>query len=600
MEEIRKYIVQIVFVLVGFIYAIKLFQIQILDSTYKLAADNNVIRRETRYAYRGLIYDRNGKLLVHNEPAFDLMVVPREVRVADTARFCRLLGITEDSFIQRMKDARSFDLHQPSVFMKMISPAEFARFGDHLVDFSGFYIQPRSLRGYDYPVFANGLGYIGEVSKEQLARDTSGYYRQGDYIGVSGLEAYYEKELRGQNGVQYNMVNVRGVVKGPFRNGRYDTLSVAGLNLVSSIDVDLQAYGEWLFEDLAGAVVAIEPSSGEILSLVSAPSYDPAMLSGRLVGENFATLTQDSLTPLYNRTIMSFQPPGSTFKPLQSLIALQEGVLGPEERIFCSGGLVGDHAPPGYYSVFSAIQHSSNNFFYIVFRRIINRNLSPNTFIDSRLGLETWNNYLFEFGLGQPLGVDLPNEKGGIVPTPAYYDRIYGANRWKWSTINSISIGQGEVLVTPIQLANYMCIVANRGYYYTPHLIKSIGDTGKPRPEYLEKHTVNVDPVHFGVVIDAMESVIQGGTGFRAQIPGIEVCGKTGTSQNPHGEDHSVFVAFAPKDNPRIAVAVYVQNAGQGARSAASIAGLVIEKYLTGEVKRKHIEDFVKAGHFVY
>jgi penicillin-binding protein 2 len=358
MEEIRKYIVQIVFVLVGLVYAIKLFQIQILDSTYKLAADNNVIRRETRYAYRGLIYDRNGKLLVHNEPAFDLMVVPREVRVADTVRFCRLLGITKDSFIQRIKDARSFDLHQPSVFMKMISPAEFARFGDHLVDFSGFYIQPRSLRGYDYPVFANGLGYIGEVSKEQLARDTSGYYRQGDYIGVSGLEAYYEKELRGQNGVQYNMVNVRGVVKGPFRNGRYDTLSVAGLNLVSSIDVDLQAYGEWLFENLAGAVVAIEPSSGEILALVSAPSYDPSMLSGRLVGENFATLTQDSLTPLYNRSIMSFQPPGSTFKPLQSLIALQEGVLGPEERIFCSGGLVGDHAPPGYYSVFSAIQHS--------------------------------------------------------------------------------------------------------------------------------------------------------------------------------------------------------------------------------------------------
>jgi penicillin-binding protein 2 len=600
MEEIRKYIVQIVFVLVGLVYAIKLFQIQILDSTYKLAADNNVIRRETRYAYRGLIYDRNGKLLVHNEPAFDLMVVPREVRVADTVRFCRLLGITKDSFIQRIKDARSFDLHQPSVFMKMISPAEFARFGDHLVDFSGFYIQPRSLRGYDYPVFANGLGYIGEVSKEQLARDTSGYYRQGDYIGVSGLEAYYEKELRGQNGVQYNMVNVRGVVKGPFRNGRYDTLSVAGLNLVSSIDVDLQAYGEWLFENLAGAVVAIEPSSGEILALVSAPSYDPSMLSGRLVGENFATLTQDSLTPLYNRSIMSFQPPGSTFKPLQSLIALQEGVLGPEERIFCSGGLVGDHAPPGYYSVFSAIQHSSNNFFYIVFRRIINRNLSPNTFIDSRLGLETWNNYLYDFGLGKPLGVDLPNEKGGIVPSPAYYDRIYGANRWKWSTINSISIGQGEVLLTPIQLANYMCIVANRGHYYTPHLIKSIGDTGKPRPEYQEKHTVNIDPAHFDVVIDAMESVIQGGTGFRAQIPGIEVCGKTGTSQNPHGEDHSVFVAFAPKENPRIAVAVYVQNAGQGARSAASIAGLVMEKYLTGEVKRKHIEDFVKAGHFVY
>ena len=600
MEEARKYILQIVFVLVGLIYAIKLFQIQILDSTYKLAADNNVIRRVTRYPYRGLIYDRHNRLLVHNEPAFDLMVIPREVKVIDTVRFCNLLGITHESFIARLRDARSFDTHQPSVFMKMIAPADFARFSDHLVDYPGFYIQARSLRGYDHPIFANGLGYIGEINKQQLARDTTRYYRQGDYIGVSGIESFYESELCGQNGVQYNMANVRGVVKGAFKEGRYDTLSVPGLNLVTTIDLDLQAYGEWLFENLAGAVVAIEPSTGEILAMVTAPSYDPAMLSGRKVGENFVALTQDSLTPLYNRTIMSFQPPGSTFKPLQALIALQEGVIKPGERVFCSGGLVGDHAPPGFYDVGTAIQRSSNNFFYILFRRIINQNLSPNTFIDSRIGLEKWNQYLYEFGLGTALGADLPNEKGGIIPTPAYYDRIYGANRWKWSTINSISIGQGEVLITPLQLTNIMCIIANRGYYYTPHLVKSIGDSGLPRSEYQEKHAVNIDSTHFGVVIDAMHSVVEGGTGFRAKIPGIDVCGKTGTSQNPHGEDHSVFVAFAPKENPKIAVAVYVQNAGQGARSAASIAGLVIEKYLTGEVKRKHIEDFVKAGHFVY
>lgn len=600
MENNRKYIIQFVFILIGLIYCIKLFQIQYLDDTYGPAAEDNILRKIRDYSYRGIIYDRNNKLLVHNDPVFDLMVVPKEAQVDDTAKFCSLLEIEKEDFEARLKKARDYDIFQPSVFMKMLSIEDFAKFQDFLVDFPGFYPQVRSLRGYEHNSLANALGYVGEISKPTLDSDTTGSYKQGDYIGISGVELQYEKELKGENGIKYKMVNVRGVEKGSFKEGRRDTLSIPGENLKATIDLELQQYGEWLMEGLAGAVVAIEPSSGEILSIISAPSYSPGFLSGRLFSNNFAELTLDSLKPLFNRAIMSVYPPGSTFKPLQSLIALQEGVIKPKEQIYCSGVLVGDHAPPGYYDVFKAIQKSSNNYFYIVFRRIINRGLSDNTFIDSRLGLEVWNNYLDKFGLGRTLGIDIPNEKGGQIPTPALYNGIYGENSWKWSTINSISIGQGEILISPLQMANYSAAIANRGYYYIPHIIKEIGYTGKPKDKYLERHYVGIDTAHFGVVIDAMESVVLNGTGLRARIPGIQVCAKTGTSQNPHGEDHSVFVAFAPKNDPKIAISVYVQNAGQGARAAASVAGLMMEKYLTGEVKKTWIEDYVKRGHFIY
>jgi penicillin-binding protein 2 len=397
------------------------------------------------------------------------------------------------------------------------------------------------------------------------------------------------------------MVNVRGVAKGSFDDGLRDSIPVPGVNLTATIDLELQQYGEWLMEDLAGGVVALEPKSGEVLSIITSPSYSPGALSGRLFSSNFSELTADSLKPLFNRAIMSVYPPGSTFKPLQALIAMQEGVIEPKEQIFCSGALVGDHAPPGYYNVYKAIQKSSNNYFYIVFRRIINQGLDENTFIDSKLGLEKWSNYLYKFGLGHPVGIDIPNEKGGQIPSPALYNSIYGENRWKWSTINSISIGQGEILISPLQMANYAAIIANKGYYYLPHVIKEIGENGEPKPKYREKKYVGIDSVHFLPVIDAMQAVVTPeGTGLRAVIPGITVCGKTGTSQNPHGEDHSVFVAFAPKEDPKIAIAVYVQNAGQGARAAASVAGLMMEKYLTGEVKKVWIEDYVKKGRFIY
>lgn len=600
MENDRKYIIQFVFILVGLIYCIKLFQIQFLDKTYGPAAEDNILRKIREYSYRGIIYDRNNELLVHNDPVFDLMVIPKEVSVKDTAKFCELLKINREQFITKMEEATDYDIYQPSVFIKMLSIQDFAIFEDFLVDYPGFYPQVRSLRGYKHNSLANALGYVGEISKQTLGNDTTNSYKQGDYIGISGVELEYEKELKGRNGIKYKMVNVRGVVKGAFNDGLRDTLSVPGANLTATIDLELQKYGEWLMEGMVGGVVAIEPKSGEILSIISSPSYSPGYLSGRLFSNNFSMLTMDSLKPLFNRAIMSVYPPGSTFKPLQSLIALQEGVITPTEQIYCSGALVGDHAPAGFYDVSKAIRMSSNNYFYIVFRKIINRGLSENTYIDSRMGLEKWDEYLYNFGLGRPLGIDIPNEKGGQIPSPQVYNKIYGENSWKWSTINSISIGQGEILISPLQMANYSAAIANRGYFYIPHIIKEIGENGLPKEKYREKHFVGIDSIHFRTVIDALESVVSGGTGLRAAIPGIKVCGKTGTSQNPHGEDHSVFIAFAPKDDPKIAISVYVQNAGQGARAAAGVAGLMMEKYLTGEVKKTYLENYIKAGHFIY
>ncbi|MGF1635861.1 MAG: penicillin-binding protein 2 [Cyclobacteriaceae bacterium] len=603
MNESRKYYILFVFILVSLIYLVKLFYLQVVDSTYKQAAEYNVMQRITDYPFRGLIYDRDSNLIVHNRPVFDLMMVTREARIDDTTLFCQRVGISREQFdsnLTEMKRRKGYSSVQPSVFMKMLSVEDLAKFEDYLVDYPGLYVQPRILRGYTTGGMANALGYVAEINRQMLDKDSALYYRQGDYIGISGIESTYEPELRGRKGVKFKMVNVRGIDKGNFKDGKFDTLALPGKNLVTTIDYNLQKYGEQLMEGKAGSVVAIEPSTGEILSLISSPSYNPQMLSGREFSKNFQQLTLDSLTPLYNRAIMSVYPPGSTFKPLQALIGMQEGVIRANEQIHCPGGLVGDHAPPGYYDVKKAIQKSSNNYFYIVFRRIINQDVNPNTFIDSNIGLRKWNDYLTKFGLGTTLGIDIPNEKGGKIPTPEYYDRIYGQYRWKWSTINSVSIGQGEILTSPLQMANYTAIIANKGWYIRPHIVKSIGDEGKPRQEYLQKNYVGIDSVHFAPVADAMEMVINEGTGFRARIPGIIVCGKTGTSQNPHGEDHSVFIAYAPKDNPKIAISVYVQNAGQGARAAASIAGLMIEKYLTGEVNRKYMEEFALKGHFIY
>ncbi len=600
MNEGRKEIFQIVFVLTGIIFLVKLFTVQILDDRYEQLAASNSIMKEIEYPFRGLIYDRNGKLLVYNSPEFDLLIVTKEVKQLDSARFCEVFDITHAELLLRFKELKArkeYSPYKPTVFIKQLSNYDFAKILENMDEFTGFYVQPRTARAYATKNLANVMGYVSEISKNQLDRDTADLYRQGDYIGQSGVEGYYESILRGTRGVRYKLRNVKGIEKGAFKNGEFDTLSVPGHNLITTIDADLQAYGEFLMDGKVGSLVAIEPSTGEILSMVSGPTYDPSMLTGRKFSSNFMMVSSDTTKPLFTRPLMAMYPPGSIFKIVQTLIGLQEGVLGFETRFPCDRSLVNCHNHPNPTNLHGAIQYSCNPYFHQAFRRIINQNKSPNTFIDTRIGLDNWRTYVRRFGLGGTLGVDLPGEKGGQMPTSNLYNRVYGEGRWKYSTIYSLSIGQGEMLVTPVQMANLAAIMANKGYFYTPHLVKEI-EGGEIDPAFKIKNKTGIDSAYFTFVQNAMSDAIYG-TATRAIIPGITICGKTGTAQNPHGEDHSVFMAFAPKENPKIAIAVYVENAGWGGRSAASIASLMMEKYLTGEVKRKPLEAYVLKGEFL-
>ena len=600
MNEGRKEIFQVVFVLTGIIFLIKLFAIQILDDKYAQLAASNSIMKEIEYPFRGLIYDRKGKLLVYNSPEYDLLIVTKEVKTLDSARFCEVFDMTQEELRSRFVELtgrKEYSQYKPTLFIRQLSNFDFAKIQENLDEFIGFYIQPRTSRAYATNTLANALGYVSEITKTQLERDSFNLYQQGDYIGQSGIEGYYESVLRGKRGVQYKLRNVKGIEKGSFKNGDFDTLSIPGQNLSTTIDLDLQQYGELLMNGKVGSVVAIEPSSGEILSIISGPSYDPTLLTGRKFSSNFMLVSSDTTKPLFTRPLMAMYPPGSIFKIVQTLIGLQESVLTPETRFPCDKSLVNCHSHPNPTNLHGAIQYSCNPYFHQAFRRIINQNKSPNTFTDSRIGLDNWRTYVKRFGLGEPLGVDLPSEKGGQMPTSRLYNRIYGEGRWKYSTIYSLSIGQGEMLVTPMQMANVAATMANKGYYYTPHLVKGI-EGEDIDPSYKTKNLTGIDSAYFTFVQDAMTDAIYG-TATRAIIPGITICGKTGTAQNPHGEDHSVFMAFAPKENPKIAIAVYVENAGWGGRSAASIASLMIEKYLTGEVKRKSLEEYVLKGDFL-
>jgi penicillin-binding protein 2 len=450
---------------------------------------------------------------------------------------------------------------------------------------------------------ANSLGYVSEISKQQLEKDTTDFYNQGDYIGQSGIEAYYEQYLRGKSGVRRILRDVDGIEKGSFDNGEYDTLAVPGLDLIATVDLDLQEYGEMLMTGKAGSIIALEPSSGEILAMVSGPSYDPNMLTGKNYSENFVLISNDTNKPLFNRPLMAQYRPGSIFKIAQAMVALEEKVISPETRVVCDRSIIGCHGPHSNEDLRGAITNSCNPYFWTVLRRMLNQGKSDNPFDDTRVGLAEWNRHISSFGFGKPLGIDLPNEKGGLVPNPAYYDRAYGGRPWKFSNIYSIAIGEGENLVVPLQMANFAATVANKGFYYTPHLVKSIGESGKPLPQYLEKHYTTISPENFQIAADAMQRVIDEGTGMRSRIKDMVVCGKTGSVQNGplkgSRPDHSVFIVFAPKENPKIAVSVYVENAGQGARAAASIASLMIEKYIYGGTKRPHIEEYVKRGKFL-
>jgi penicillin-binding protein 2 len=603
MNEGRREIIQIAFILVAIIFLIKLFFIQVVDPRYQKLAHMNAIHRIIDYPDRGLIRDRNGKVLVYNTPEFDLLIIQKEVKNLDSARFCEIFSMTMPELRQLFKELKAkkeYSPRKPTVFIKGLSVRDFAGIQDNIDEFNGFYIQPRSTRAYTSNVMANALGYVSEVSKGQLERDTLKFYRQGDYIGQSGIEAYYEEYLRGTRGVRHKQFDVDGIDKGSFREGAWDTLSIPGQDLISTVDIELQEYGEFLFKGKSGSIIAVEPATGEILAMVSGPSYNPELLTGRNYSSNYKLISNDTNKPLFNRPLMAQYRPGSIFKIAQAMVALQEGVISPETRVRCDRSIINCHGPHTNEDLRGAITNSCNPYFHNVLRRMLNKGKSDNPFDDTRIGLDEWYKHITSFGFGKPLGIDLPNEKGGLVPSVKFYDRAYRGRPWKFSNIYSIAIGEGENLVVPLQMANFAATVANRGYYITPHLIKSIGDSGKPLPQFEEKHYTTIDPENFIIAIDAMQNVVESGTGqYRAKLKDIVVCGKTGSVQNEPRPDHSVFIAFAPKENPKIAVSVYVEYSGQGARAAASIASLMIEKYLYGETKRPQVQEYVLRGQFL-
>jgi penicillin-binding protein 2 len=579
----RKYVIMALMVLASLGLLTRLFIIQVVKDSYRLSADNNVLRYVTQYPARGLIYDRNGKLIVFNQAAYDLMVIPAQTSRIDTGGFCTLLGITESIFRERMAGAVGYSKRAPSVFLKQISDETYARFQEKMFLFPGFYVQPRTLRKYSRPVASHLLGYVSEVDDGIIRKEP--YYKPGDYIGKSGIEEAYEKELRGKRGVKIYLVDVYSRIKGSYQGGNFDTVAVQGDNIISGIDLNLQEYGEFLMKNKRGSIVALEPKTGEVLTLVSSPNYDPGLLVGRIRSDNFAKLSVDTLKPLFNRALMASYPPGSTFKPINGLIGLQEGVITPQTLFPCNNGylFVACHSHASPLNLVGAIGNSCNAYFCQAYRRVL-ENPYYNTIGDA---YEKWKSYLNEFGFGNKLGTDFVNELTGFIPATDYFDKYYGKNRWKALTVISMAIGQGEVGTTPLQMANMTAAIANRGYYYTPHIVKSIGENHTIDKRFITKHQINIDSSNFEQIVLGMEAAVNAGTATIAALNDIIICGKTGTAQNPHGKNHSVFIAFAPKDNPKIAIAVYVENAGFGATFAAPIASLMIEKYLRGEITNK-------------
>ncbi len=584
----RSYVIIGIFVLTGLVFTIGLFRIQLVDPAYKVFATNNVLREVVQFPARGLIFDRNGKLLVHNQPAYDLMITPREVVPFDTLYLCKLLDIEKDDLVERMKKAGEFSRFRPSVIVRQIPPETYAFLQERLYRFKGFHTQSRTLREYNYPSAAHLLGYVGEVNPSDLERDH--YYSMGDYIGVSGIEKTYEEWLRGKKGIKKFLVDVHNRIQGSFLGGDEDIPARVGQNLGSTIDIDLQMYAEKLLQNKRGSVVAIEPSTGEILVIASAPAYHPGMLVGRIRGSNYARLVTDSLKPLFNRALMSEYPPGSTFKILNVLVAMEEQTITTDTRFSCAGRstvpirCTHDHSSP--LQVVEAIRESCNPFLWNTFRSVIAK--YPTT----AEGYNVWRDHVLKFGIGRQLNIDLPVESKGSLPESSYYDRIYGKGHWRSLTVRSLAIGQGELGTTPLQLANYCAAIANRGYFYTPHVIKEIEGGSIAGRLKIKNHT-GISEKYFAPAIEGMEQAMRSGGSVMSRIPGITMCGKTGTAQNPHGSDHSVFMAFAPMDDPKIAISVYIENGVWGARYAAPIASLIVEKYLTDSIahNRRWIEE---------
>jgi len=588
--ESRKIVITGIFILVGLIFIARLVYVQMVEKKYALSATNNVLRYEVQYPARGLVYDRNGELLVYNEAAYDLMVIPRLVKNIDTLEFCSLMDISREEFEEKLKKVIKYSRHKASVFIEQISKEDYGFIEEQLYKYPGFYVQSRTLRKYPKPIAAHTLGYIGEVSPGEIKKDN--YYRQGDYIGKSGVEKAYEEELRGKKGMKISMVDVFNRVKGEYMDGLYDTVAVSGNDLYLTMDAELQAYGEQLMHNKRGSIVAIQPETGEILALISSPTYDPNLLVGRVRSKNYKALSEDTLVPLFNRALLAMYPPGSTFKMLGALIGQQEGVLFENTTYPCAGEtalpIKCSHTHYSPLALVESIEQSCNPYYWNVFRSIIDNPKYGST----REAFEKWRDYLESFNLGITFNTDLLVERGGNVPRAEYYDKYFGKNVWRAMTIRSLSIGQGELLITPMQLANMTATIANKGFYYDPHVLKAVIKDGVIVPATFEKHTTMVEAKYFEPVIEGMKHVYSGehGTARWYAPDTIQMCGKTGTVQNPHGENHSVFVAFAPADNPKIAISVIVENGGYGSTFGAPIATLMMEKYLLGDFKKPWFE----------
>ena len=593
----RKIVVIGIFILVAISFVIRLFYLQVIDNSYKLSAENIVLRYVTQYAPRGRVFDRNGELLVYNEAAYDLMIIPRQVKKPDTLALCKLLGISEEVFRKQIKKARRYSYYKPSVFTKQISKDDAGALGEELFRFPGFYLQTRTLRHYPFPTAAHLLGSIGEVGKKEIEKDA--FYHAGDYVGKSGIEKYYEKELRGKKGLKVLAVDVHNREKGSYQNGKYDTLAIAGKDIFVGLDTRLQFYGEQLMQNKKGSIVAIDPATGEILAMVTSPGYDPNMLVGRKRSDNYSALRDDTLKPLLNRAISGTYPPGSTFKMINALIALQEKAISPQTEFSCKGQLSRPikctHTHKSPLDLEEAITQSCNPYFWNTFKSTLNKPGNVKT------GYENWYNDVLSLGFGKKFNTDIPYERSGNIPSKAYFEKLYRGS-WNALTVRSLSIGQGEILVTPIQLANIVAIIANKGFYYPPHFLhKMEGSPGLPEELTTKKVSV-IEAKYFDIVQNAMLEVFEGehGTARWYKMDSIQQCGKTGTVQNPHGEDHSMFIAFAPLENPKIALAVIVENAGYGSTWAAPIASLMIEKFLTGEVERKVTEKRMIEGDLIH
>lgn len=582
------------FCLVVLVYVCRLFYIQIVDDRYVLQAQNNALRSVTEYPVRGYIFDRKGKLLVYNTPSYDLMVVPREAKNCDTASLCEVLGITKEEFLKRMKKACQApnSPRKQSIFEKQMSPKLYAALQEKQYRYKGFFVQKRTVRKYPKPIAAHLLGYVGEISKEGAEKNA--YYKEGDYIGITGIEKSYEESLRGKKGTQIAITNVHNKTIGRYMDGKYDTAAIPGKPLYCTIDMDLQEYGERLMQGKKGAIVAIEPSTGEILCLISAPSYDPNLLvGGKERSKNFTKLYYDSLNrPLFNRALTAMYPPGSIFKLIDALIAQNDGLISRSTYFPCAMGYPPMGGKPkchrhGAVDLVGSVAQSCNSYYSYVFREIVDQKKFPK-FID---GYNHWRDMVISFGPGTRLGTDLPFDKPGNVPSVNYYDKVFGKNGWRSNTIVSLGIGQAELTLVPLQMANVVATVANRGFYYTPHCIKGIGTEKQIHSKFKMKHYVGVQqPEYYQNVIDGMQLCLDGGTAYSSRVKDIVICGKTGTAQNPHGKDHAVFLAFAPRENPQIAIACIVENAGFGGTWSAPIVTLMIERYLKGKTDRPELE----------